>query len=667
MAYDLDTFLAVPRASGLALSPDGTRAVTTVATVAPDGKKFRSALWELDPTGHAPARRITRSAAGDSGAMFTHDGALLFVSGRPNPDAAPDAEESSGALWCLPAAGGEAFMLLDPPGGVVAFAVARDTGRVVVAVGVVPGATTLDDDRELAGARKKAGVGAQLFDRYPIRFWDHYLGPRDLRYFVADPAGDGTFGDLRQVAVGDDEGDEGAFAISPDGTTLYLRVARRATPTDLTADLVAIDVKSGKHRSLTDGHFSFGQQAAVSPDGSMVACVRESIGSVDSPASDTIWLIDVASGAGRDITPALDRFPHSLTWAPDSKRLFFIADDGGHAPLFSVTVGKRPQVTRHTVDASYHSPQPHPDGRTVVALKSHIGYPPVATRVSIDDGETAPVEIPTPGSVKVPGRVRNLVAKGADGTPVRSWLVLPKGASRTKQAPLVVFVHGGPLGSWNDWTWRWNPWLLAERGYAVLLPDPAISTGYGLDFIRRGYGRWGDAPYTDVMAATDAACARPEIDESRTALMGGSFGGYMANWVAGHTDRFRCIVTHASLWALDQFHGTTDGGPWWEPEFGNPYLDPSRYIEWSPHRHIANIKTPMLVIHGELDHRVPIGEALRLWTDLRRHGVESKFLYFPDENHWILKPQNARVWYETVFAWLDHHVLGEDWQQPQLL
>ena len=230
-----------------------------------------------------------------------------------------------------------------------------------------------------------------------------------------------------------------------------------------------------------------------------------------------------------------------------------------------------------------------------------------------------------------------------------------------------MWVHGGPVGSWNDWSWRWNPWLLAERGYAVLLPDPAISTGYGLDFIKRGYGAWGDAPYTDVLAATDAACARPDIDASRTALMGGSFGGYMANWVAGHTDRFQCIVTHASLWALDQFHGTTDGGPWWEPEFGDPYLDPSRYIEWSPHRHVANITTPMLVIHGELDHRVPIGEALRLWTDLRRHGVQSKFLYFPDENHWILKPQNARVWYDTVFAWLDQHVLGHDWQQPRLL
>jgi len=203
----------------------------------------------------------------------------------------------------------------------------------------------------------------------------------------------------------------------------------------------------------------------------------------------------------------------------------------------------------------------------------------------------------------------------------------------------------------------------------VLLPNPALSTGFGLDFIRRGRGEWGKEPYTDVMAAVDAAVARPDIDAERTAAMGGSFGGYMANWVAGHTDRFRCIVTHASLWALDQFHGSTDLGVWWEREFGDFYDEENRgrYVENSPHRHIGSIRTPMLVIHGELDHRVPISEGLRLWTDLRRHGVESKFLYFPDENHWILKPNNIVLWYETVFAWLDHHVLGEPWRRPSLV
>jgi dipeptidyl aminopeptidase/acylaminoacyl peptidase len=162
------------------------------------------------------------------------------------------------------------------------------------------------------------------------------------------------------------------------------------------------------------------------------------------------------------------------------------------------------------------------------------------------------------------------------------------------------------------------------------------------------------------MSAVDSACARPDVDDSRVAAMGGSFGGYMANWVAGHTDRFRCIVTHASLYNLSQFHGTSDVGTWWERELGDPYVDDARYVHNSPNRFAANMRTPMLVIHGEQDHRVPIGEALRLWTDLRRHGhTDTKFLYFPDENHWILKPNNARLWYEVVFAFLAEHVLDD--------
>jgi dipeptidyl aminopeptidase/acylaminoacyl peptidase len=185
--------------------------------------------------------------------------------------------------------------------------------------------------------------------------------------------------------------------------------------------------------------------------------------------------------------------------------------------------------------------------------------------------------------------------------------------------------------------------------------------------VDRGWGRWGDEPYTDLIAAIDGALERPDLDATRTAAMGGSFGGYMANWVAGHTDRFKGIITHASLWELRGFHGTTDHGPSWEVEFGDPYVDASRYEKESPHRFVDRIRTPMLVIHGELDHRVPISEALRLWTDLQRHGVPSRFLYFPDENHWVLKPQNARLWYGTVLAFLDETVLGKEWVRPELV
>jgi dipeptidyl aminopeptidase/acylaminoacyl peptidase len=278
------------------------------------------------------------------------------------------------------------------------------------------------------------------------------------------------------------------------------------------------------------------------------------------------------------------------------------------------------------------------------------------------------VALSSPGAaLTVPGRVEEVETTAADGTALRGWLVLPEAASAAAPVPLLLWVHGGPLASWNSWSWRWNPWLMAARGYAVLLPDPALSTGYGLHMIERGHGQWGQATYTDVLAITDAVTERPDIDATRTAMMGGSFGGYMANWIAGHTDRFQAIVSHAGLWALDQMLATTDWPAYWRRVFGDPLSQPERYEANSPHRHVAQIATPMLVIHGDKDYRVPVGEALRLWADLAAHDKTAKFLYFPDENHWILKPGDVPVWYETVFAFLAQYVLGQEWEQPELL
>jgi dipeptidyl aminopeptidase/acylaminoacyl peptidase len=267
---------------------------------------------------------------------------------------------------------------------------------------------------------------------------------------------------------------------------------------------------------------------------------------------------------------------------------------------------------------------------------------------------------------ELPGTLTEVAATAADGSPLRGWLVLPAGASAETPAPLLLWVHGGPFSSWSPWAWRWNWWLMAARGYAVLLPDPALSLGYGQDFVRRGHGVWADPAYDDLMRITDATVARDDVDAARTAVMGGSYGGYMANWIAGHTDRFRAVVTHASAWTLDTLL-TSDEASAFIREFGDPARRPERWIAADPARHVANIRTPVLVIHGDRDYRVPIDNALRLWSDLLRHDVPARFLYYPDENHWILTPGNATVWYETVFAFLAEHVLGEEWKRPGLL
>ncbi|MCV0402978.1 MAG: S9 family peptidase [Chloroflexi bacterium] len=671
-AFDFDAYLRLPRLSGLRVSPAGDRVIVSVGRPAPDAKKMHSSLWELDPSGDERPRRLTRSAPGESSAAFARDGSILFTSSRPDPDRKPDETEDDepAGLWLLPAQGGEARLLVAPSGGVDAVVAARDADVVVYAASVYPGSADAAADRERHEARKKAGVEALLFESWPIRHWDAFHGPRERHLFAAPiPGGEERIGEpvdlTPQAGTRLTEMD---FDVTPDGATIVSgwMTSDEIGRTDF--GLVAIDRASGSHRQLTPDDAWY-EGPACSPDGRWVACVRAEKDEPERIGDQTLWLIDLATGEGRDLTPDLDAWPQHPTWSRDGASIFFTTDHHGAGALYRLDLATG--VTTLLADDGAIS-DVAPDAVTgPLALRASYAEPPVPVRLPAEPGGASQrirsfAELDA-DVLNLPGRLERLSATASDGQEIGSWLCLPKDASADAPVPLVVFVHGGPVGTWNTWSWRWNPQLLAARGYAVLMPDPAISTGYGHAFVQRGWGRWGAEPYTDVIAAVDGALERPELDSDRTALMGGSFGGYMANWVAGSTDRFRAIVTHASLWELRGFHGTTDYGPDWEREFGDPYADPSAYEQWSPHRLLANIRTPMLVVHGERDLRVPISEALRLWTDLRRHGVPGRFLYFPDENHWILKPQNARLWYETVWAFLDEHLRGAEWRRPALL
>lgn len=673
---DLDAYVGLPRVGGLWLSPDGLRLVVAVAT--PDRKMTRyvTALWEVDPAGVRPARRLTRSDKGESAAAFTPAGDLLFTSARPDPDDEGD-EDSRSALWSLPAGGGDARVVANPPGGVHGVVVS-DSGMVVLGSPLLPSAADVDSDSEIRKARKDAGVSAILHEAYPVRHWDHDLGPDRTRLLAGSLTEDVTLGeaalDLRDLTghAGRALGVEDEWDLAPDGRTVVAvwTVAERAGSQRPT--LVALDVASGERRTLADdADLEYGDPR-VSPDGTRVAVTVRRRGSLDDPGAVWLAVVPLAGGAVQDLTATWDRWPHSARWTPDGTALVVAADDTGRSPLWRVDAGTGDVQRLTSDDGAYTDIRVAPDGRWVYALRSAVDSPPRPVRVRLD--EPSEVEaLPGPAealgaAVGVPGELVEVGATAVDGTPLRAWLALPRGAGVDSPVPLLLWIHGGPLGSWNAWSWRWNPWIAVAHGYAVLLPDPALSTGYGHEFIKRGWGSWGDAPYTDLMALTDAAETRPDIDAGRTAAMGGSFGGYMANWVAGHTDRFAAIVTHASLWALDQMMTTTDAPYYWVRE-----LTAERLEAHSPHRFADAVTTPMLVIHGDKDYRVPIGEALRLWWDLLSRAQADdgssphKFLYFPDENHWILKPGNARAWYATVLAFLDHHVRGAQWQRPSLL
>jgi len=674
---DLSDYVAQPRLGGLTLSPDGSRLVVGVQRLDAKKQRYVTALWEVDPAGERPARRLTRSAKGEGGAAFTPGGDLLFVSARPDVDPAADGEDSEApALWLQPAAGGDARVVATRPGGVGGVSVAREAGTVVLGSGTMPSATDAESEKKARSARKDSKTSAVLHEEYPIRYWDHDLGPDRTRIFVATPAADLAAGDdrleLRDLTghVGRALHDEAGWDVSGDGATVVTTWTVPEAGGSERTTLVAIDVATGERRVLADEPDLELDSPRISPDGTTVAATVWRRTTPQDPGDAWLVLIPLDGGARRELTQAWDRWPHSARWTPDGSALVVVADDEGRAPLFRVDATDG-AVTRLTADhGAYSEPRVSPDGRWVYALRSAVDSPALPVRVALDgsgEGRAEPLPAPVEAPA-LPGRLEEVTTTAEDGATVRAWLAVPETASGDDPAPLLLWIHGGPLGSWNAWSWRWNPWLAVAQGYAVLLPDPALSTGYGIDFIRRGWGRWGAEPYTDLLAVTDAAVKRADVDETRTAAMGGSFGGYMANWVAGHTDRFRAVVTHASLWALDQFGPTTDAAYYWTREMTDEMA-----LENSPHRFADAITSPMLVIHGDKDYRVPIGEGLRLWWDLmsRSAGEDGtgphKFLYFPDENHWILTPNNAKVWYATVFAFLAHHVLGEDWKRPELL
>ena len=653
----LESMLTRPRLAGLSVAPDGCLAVVGVSAPAPKGTRMRSSLWALDPAGVGEARQLTRSSAGESAATFLPDGDLLFTSARPDPDAADTPDAGVRGVWS-----------------------AAETPVVVFAAELHPGTGDLTEDAERAEARREAGVTAQLHGpgTYPVVHWDRWLGPREPGLWVLDLR-DGVAEEerIRLLARGPALRDA-AVALTPDGTTAvttWARTASRRTPGDLATDLVAIEVASGERRVLADDGRAYGAPA-VAPDGRRVACTAQDLGAPDRVTDRTLVLLDLLDGSEpEDLTPDLDRWPDTPGWTADGTAVLFLTDDQGHRSVQRVEAAEVTTaegvpvraVTRLTEEGSY-SDVCLPAAGGAFALRGAVGSAPRPVRFDPEEPAAYEAELPSPvGDDPDHTTVTRITTATPDRAAIGSWLVLPSQASAEAPVPLVVLIHGGPLSSWNGWHWRWNPHVLAAAGYAVLLPDPALSTGYGQAWIERGWGRWGDAPYTDLMAAVEDVAGRADVDAERVAAAGGSFGGYMANWVAGHTDRFRAIVTHASLWSLRAFHGTTDLGLFWEREFGDPYLDDRRYRENSPDAHVAAITTPILVIHGEQDLRVPISEGLTLWTDLIRHGVDARLLYFPDENHWVLKPQHARLWYATVLAFLAEHLDDRPFERPELL
>jgi dipeptidyl aminopeptidase/acylaminoacyl peptidase len=361
------------------------------------------------------------------------------------------------------------------------------------------------------------------------------------------------------------------------------------------------------------------------------------------------------SGELRNLTGSFDRQVDSFTFSPDARTVYLTAEDQGHARVFAVPVAGG-NVVPVLEGGSFGDLSVLPDGRSIVATRTTFTQPTEIVRFETDgrdlrrvtrinDAVLAPFGLRPAESVTYPG---------AGGQDVQAWIVKPADFDPARSYPLAVLIHGGPQGAWSDgWSYRWNPQIWAGAGFVVFMPNPTGSVGWGQAFTDAIRGDWGGKVYEDIMRGTDLAESLPYVEKGRTVAAGASFGGYMVNWIAGHTGRFRALVSHDGVFDLVSMYGSTE--ELWFPEWdleGTYWTNPEGYARWNPRAFVENFETPTLVVHGERDFRVPLEQGLAMFTALQRQGVPSRLLVFADENHWVLKPANSVRWHEEVLGWI---------------
>lgn len=655
-----DDLTAFHRVSDPQPSPDGQWIVYGVADVEYAENRTNSDLWIVPATGGTP-RQLTRSPRHDRHPRWSPDGKWIVFESNRGGDF---------QLYVLPVAGGEARMLTQTSTEATNPVWSPD-GRQIAFVSAVfpefsdkPFAESDKANREKQKARDDSKVKARIIGQLLYRHWDSWVDDKRQHLFVIPVADGVATGAPRNVTPGDRDavptsstfsaGDE--FVFSPDGKELV----HTATPTpareeswSTNHDLWSVNLASGERRALTTNSAADGLPK-FSPDGRYLAYRAQARAGFEADRWQ-LFLLDRQSGRSRSLTADFDASVEGISWSPDSRTLLLEAEDQGTKRLWTLPVGggtPNPLTTGGTAGEAVVS------GSRVIFTQSRMTQPPEVFTVDLKGGMPANVskanqtrlaelELPQPESVTV---------VGAEGAPVQMWVVKPPGFDPTKRTPLVFWVHGGPQGAFMDsWSTRWNVQLWAAQGYVIALPNPRGSTGFGQKFTDEISHDWGGRVYQDLMAGLGWLEKQPWIDTNRMASAGASYGGYMMNWFQGHTDKFKTLVTHCGVYEFTSMYGTTEEVWFDEWDHGIPWQNPE-FDKWSPHKHAARFKTPNLVIHNELDYRVPIHQGLSLFTTLQRQGIPSKLLYFPDEGHWVLKPQNSELWHRTIFDWLKEYL-----------
>lgn len=652
-----EEMMKLRRISDPQLSPDGRWVAYSAVEVDLGANTRNSDLWLVSVSGEGAPRRLTEHPRSDSRPRWSPDGKrLAFVSAR----------EGGSQVHVLDVAGGEARKVTALPTGADGV-LWIDAATLLVTSDVYSecsrdagGATAAYDEACNKQKLDRAGKpdSGRLYDRLLFRHWDTWEDGRRTHLLVVPLSG----GPVRDLTPGDRDvppfslGGPENYAVSPDGREVaFVRNDDPVEATSTNAELYVVPTAGGAPRKVS-GRAGYDGGPLYSPDGRLIAFRAQERAGYEADR----WRLEVydrTAGTTRTLTEAFDQQVEGYAWSPDSRTLYFNAPEAGREPIFAVPAAGGP--VKRIAEGSYAELQASSDGRTLVASRASLTHPPEVWRVDLGGGARALTH--ANDALLAPFALRaaeSVTYKGAAGKDVQAWIVTPPGFDAARRYPLLVLIHGGPQGAWSDaWSYRWNPQVFACAGYVVFMPNPRGSVGWGQEFVDDVNADWGGRAYEDVMKGTDFAESLPYVDKGRTAAAGASYGGYMVNWIAGHTDRFRALVSHDGVFDLRSMAGSTEELWFTDWEFRGPYWDSAEmYERWSPSSYVKGFKTPTLVVHGELDYRVPISQGLSMFTALQRRGVPSRLLVFPDENHWVLKPANSVRWYREVLGWLDEWV-----------
>ena len=644
--------VAFDRVSDPTPSPDGTTVAFTVSALDLDANRRRSDLWQVGIDGSG-LRRLTAHTASDTSPAWAPDGKwIFFLSSR----------SGSSQVWKLAVDGGEAQPVTTLPLDVNAFRLSPDGGTLAVAMDVFVDAPVPADTKKRVDDKAATKASGRLYDRLFFRHWDTWADGRRQHWYVLPATGKGDpiailkglDGDAPTKPFGGAE--EATFTPDGKGFVFTARVEgeKEAWSTNLDLWVVPVD-GSAPPKRLTEKNAATDTQTALSADGKTLAWLAMTRPGYEADRQ-RIMVMDWPSGSPRALTEGWDRSPENIVWSKDGKTIYCTAHNLGRASLFSVDA--KSGAAKAIVDDGT-SRSPSVAGGVVLFGRDHLRGPvdlytvkpdgSARTRITkINDERLSAIAM---------GEPEPFTFKGWNDETVHAWVVKPAGFEAGKKYPVAFLIHGGPQGSFgDDFHYRWNPQTYAGAGYAAVMVDFHGSTGYGQAFTDAIRGDWGGKPLEDLKKGLEAALARyPWMDGDRVAGLGASYGGYMINWIAGTwPDRFRCLVSHDGN--LDERFAYFDTEELWFPEWehhGTPWENAEAYGKHNPIDHVAKWKTPMLVIHGGLDFRVVETQGMATFTALQRKGIPSKFLHFPDENHWVLKPHNSILWHDTVLAWLD--------------